>query len=83
MRSLELRHAKADTLLHVHSALLHELQAQLRNLSAVVQHMSRNTGCTINVIRTTPLLSMRDMMPPGTRETNTADTVVSFRPETF
>lgn len=67
LRSLELRHAKADTLLHVHASLLYELQTQLRNLSATVQHLSRNTGCTINVIKTTPLLGMRDTLPPGTR----------------
>ncbi|KAM9339734.1 angiopoietin-2-like [Symphorus nematophorus] len=64
LRSLELRHAKADTLLHVHASLLYELQAQLRNLSAVVQRMSRNTGCTINVIRSPTLLGMRDTLPP-------------------
>ncbi|XP_075306500.1 angiopoietin-2-like [Odontesthes bonariensis] len=61
---LELRYAEADTLLHVHAALLYELQQQLRNLSASVQHMSRNTGCTINVIRATPPLGMRDTLPP-------------------
>ncbi|XP_044027546.1 angiopoietin-2-like [Siniperca chuatsi] len=64
LRSLEWRHAEADTLLHVHATLLYELQAQLHNLSAAVQHMSHNTGCTINVIRTTPLLGMRDTLPP-------------------
>lgn len=67
LRSLELRHAKADTLLHVHASLLYELQTQLRNLSAAAQRLSRNTGCTINVIKTTPLLGMRDTLPPGTR----------------
>ncbi|XP_072226165.1 angiopoietin-2-like [Leuresthes tenuis] len=67
LRFLELRHAEADTLLHVHAALLYELQAQLRNLSASVQHMSRNTGCTINVIRATPPLGMRDTLPPDGR----------------
>ncbi len=70
LRSLELRHAEANTLLHVHAALLYELQAQLRNLSAAVQRMSRNTACTINVIRTTPLLGMRDTLPPGTHATS-------------
>uniref|UniRef100_A0A665UJD3 Fibrinogen C-terminal domain-containing protein n=1 Tax=Echeneis naucrates TaxID=173247 RepID=A0A665UJD3_ECHNA len=45
--SLKLRHAEADALLHVHAALLHELQFQLRNLTAVVQRMSHeaNTSC--------------------------------------
>ncbi|XP_022613166.1 angiopoietin-related protein 7-like [Seriola dumerili] len=67
LSSLELRHAKADTLLHVHAALLYELQAQLRNLSATVQRMSHSTGCMVNVIRTTPPLGMRDTLPPDGR----------------
>ncbi|XP_067467943.1 angiopoietin-related protein 7-like [Thunnus thynnus] len=62
LRSLELRYAEADTLLHMHSALLHKMQAQLDNLSATVESMSRNTGCMIKVIRTTPPLSMRDTL---------------------
>ena len=69
---LELRHAEADTLLHVHAALLYELQAQLRNLSASVKQVSRNTGCTVNVIRATPPLGMRDTPLPGTYATSTA-----------
>ncbi|KAM6899400.1 angiopoietin-4-like isoform 2-T2 [Xenentodon cancila] len=64
LHSLELRHAEADTLLHVHAALLHELQAQLRNLSASVQQLTHNAGCKINVIRATPPLGMRDTLPP-------------------
>ncbi|KAM7373687.1 hypothetical protein PAMP_008521 [Pampus punctatissimus] len=64
LRFLELRRTKVDMLLHVHSALLYELQAQLYNLSAIVQSMSRNTGCTVKVIRTTPPLSMRDTLAP-------------------
>ncbi|XP_033492515.2 angiopoietin-4-like [Epinephelus lanceolatus] len=62
LRSLELRHAEADTLLHVHGALLYELQVQLRNLTATMQHMSHNTGCTM--IRSMPLLGMKDTLPP-------------------
>lgn len=65
LRSLELRQAEADTLLHVHTALLSELQTQLRNLSATVQDMSHNVGC---VVRTAPLLGMRDTLPPGTHK---------------
>ncbi|XP_060916153.1 angiopoietin-related protein 7-like [Labrus mixtus] len=64
LHALELRQAKTDTLLHVHAALLSELQAQLGNLSATVQRISLNTGCKINVIRTTSLLNMRDTLPP-------------------
>uniref|UniRef100_UPI0037E72B24 angiopoietin-2-like n=1 Tax=Semicossyphus pulcher TaxID=241346 RepID=UPI0037E72B24 len=64
LHSLELRQSEADTLLHVHAALLYELQGQLRNLSATVQRISLNTGCSINVIRTSSLLSMRDTLPP-------------------
>ncbi|GAA6229910.1 fibrinogen-like protein 1 isoform X1 [Lates japonicus] len=64
LHSLELRHAKADTMLRVHAALLYELQAQLRNLSATVHRMSRTTGCAVNVIRATPPLGMRDTLPP-------------------
>ncbi|XP_037548851.1 angiopoietin-related protein 7-like [Nematolebias whitei] len=65
LQFLELRYIETDTLLQVHGALLYELQAQLRNLSASVQHMTQNTGCTINVIRAPPPLSMRDALPPG------------------
>nr|XP_020444340.1 uncharacterized protein LOC109953258 [Monopterus albus] len=64
LRSLELRHAEVDMLLHVHTVLLHELQVQLHNLSATVQHINHNTGCTVNVIRTVPPLGMRDSLPP-------------------
>ncbi|XP_047460684.1 fibroleukin-like [Mugil cephalus] len=64
LRSLELRHSEADTLLHVHAALLYELQAQLHNLSATVQSMSHDVGCTVSVVRTRPPLSMRDTLPP-------------------
>ncbi|KAI3358932.1 hypothetical protein L3Q82_015327 [Scortum barcoo] len=64
LRSLELRHAEAETLLHVHSALLYELQTQLHNLSATVQSMSRNSACTINVISSPSLLGMRDTHAP-------------------
>ncbi|XP_059205798.1 fibrinogen-like protein 1 [Centropristis striata] len=60
LRSLESSLAKADTLLHVHATLLHELQVELHNLSAAVQRMSHDTGCSINFIRMTPQLSMRD-----------------------
>ncbi|CAG5887955.1 unnamed protein product [Menidia menidia] len=67
LRFLEVRHAEADTLLHVHAALLYELQAQLRNLSASVQSMSRNMDCTINVIRAKPPLGLRDTLPPDGR----------------
>lgn len=67
LRFLELRHTEADTLLHVHAALLYELQAQLRNLSATVRRVNQNAGCTINVIRAPPPLGMRDTLPPGTR----------------
>lgn len=65
LRSLEARHAEADTLLHVHASLLFELQTQLRNLSATVQRLSRNAGCTINVVKTPAVLGMRDILPPG------------------
>ncbi|RVE67038.1 hypothetical protein OJAV_G00113460 [Oryzias javanicus] len=67
LRFLELRHAEVDPLLHVHAALLYELQAQVRNLSASVQHLNRNTGCTINVIRATPPLGIRDTLSPDGR----------------
>uniref|UniRef100_A0A3P9KXM4 Fibrinogen C-terminal domain-containing protein n=1 Tax=Oryzias latipes TaxID=8090 RepID=A0A3P9KXM4_ORYLA len=67
LRFLELRHAEVDPLLHVHAAVLYELQAQVRNLSASVQHLHRNTGCTINVIRATPPLGMRDTLSPDGR----------------
>lgn len=65
LRSLEIRNAEADALLHVHATLLYELQAQLRNLSASLQDVSRNTDCKVNVVRTQPRpLSMRDTLLP-------------------
>ncbi|XP_034561277.1 fibrinogen C domain-containing protein 1-like, partial [Notolabrus celidotus] len=67
LQSLELHQAKMDTLLHVHETLLHELEAQLRNLSATVQRVNLNTGCRINIIGATSLLSMRDTLPPDGR----------------
>ena len=80
LRSLELGQAKADTLLHVHAALLYELQAQLRNLSAAVQRTSRSTGCTVNVIRATPPLGMRDSLPPGTHAAHTVASCTLMHP---
>ncbi|KAM3862869.1 uncharacterized protein ACN63O_012762 [Diretmus argenteus] len=64
VRSLELRRAEADTLLQVHAALLYELQAQLRNLSAAVQQVVRNTGCAINVRTKPPPRGLREVAPP-------------------
>ncbi|XP_034401403.1 fibrinogen C domain-containing protein 1-like [Cyclopterus lumpus] len=64
LHSLELRHTDDNTLQRVHAALLHALQLQLRNLSAAAQRMSRNAGCANNVVRTAPLLGMRDTLPP-------------------
>ncbi|XP_034016256.1 angiopoietin-4-like [Thalassophryne amazonica] len=63
-RFLELRHAEVDTLLHVHAALLYELQAQLRNLSDTVQRLNHNTGCKVNIVRSALPVDMRDMLPP-------------------
>ncbi|XP_030596670.1 angiopoietin-related protein 7-like isoform X2 [Archocentrus centrarchus] len=62
--SLERHHAEADMLLHVHTALLYELQVQLRNLSATAHHMSCNTDCKVNVIKAMAPLGMRDTLPP-------------------
>uniref|UniRef100_A0A3Q3MPK2 Fibrinogen C domain-containing protein 1-like n=1 Tax=Mastacembelus armatus TaxID=205130 RepID=A0A3Q3MPK2_9TELE len=64
LSSLELHRAESDTLLHVHTTLLYELQAQLHNLSAAVQHMSHRAGCRVGVIRNTPPLRLRDTLPP-------------------
>ncbi|XP_060948499.1 fibrinogen C domain-containing protein 1-like [Limanda limanda] len=60
LRSLELRHATFHTLLHVHAALLDELQAQRRNLSAAVQRLGRSPGSKVKVVRTTPPRGLRD-----------------------
>ncbi|CAJ1082912.1 fibrinogen-like protein 1 [Xyrichtys novacula] len=65
LHSLEFHQTKMDTLLHIHETLLQELETQLRNLSATVQRVNLNTGCRINVIRATSLLSMRDTPPDG------------------
>lgn len=65
LHSLEVRKAEDNALFQVHASLLNELQAQLGNLSAAMQPMSSNTSCTINIIKTTPLLGMPDTLPPG------------------
>lgn len=59
LHSLELHHAEASTLLHVHAALLHELQTQLQNLSSVV-----HSGCTLKNTRTAPPLAIRSTARP-------------------
>ncbi|XP_029976859.1 fibrinogen-like protein 1 [Salarias fasciatus] len=64
LRSLGLRHAEADTLLHVHAALLHELQAQFHNLSAAAQGAGPGAGCRANAARGPPPLGMYDRLPP-------------------
>ncbi|XP_061755495.1 uncharacterized protein LOC133552155 [Nerophis ophidion] len=56
---VEMRHDEARTLLRVHAALLHELQADVRNLSSGVRHMTASMGCTAG-----RLLGRRDTLVP-------------------
>lgn len=65
-RELEVQYAEAATLLHVQGSLISDLQAQIRNLSMLVEKVRRNPGCTINIVRTSPLLSSQHALHPGT-----------------
>ncbi|XP_053719643.1 angiopoietin-2-like isoform X2 [Synchiropus splendidus] len=63
LRELERRHSETSTLLHVHSMLLQELQVQLQNLSATMQHVSRS--CMVNVVDAAGSPNQRDSLAPG------------------
>uniref|UniRef100_A0A8C6T4E2 Fibrinogen C-terminal domain-containing protein n=1 Tax=Neogobius melanostomus TaxID=47308 RepID=A0A8C6T4E2_9GOBI len=53
--ALEVRHSEVSTLLHVHGALMHELQTQLQNLSRILRSMCKpvlmRTSAPISITR--------------------------------
>lgn len=65
LRELEGQYAEATTLLHVQGSLVSDLQAQIHNLSMLVEKVRRNPGCMINIVRTSPLLSTQHTLHPG------------------
>ena len=62
---LEEHYAEATTLLHIQGSLVYDLQAQIQNLSMLVEKVRRNPGCMINIVRTSPLLSAQQALHPG------------------
>lgn len=61
---LEEHYAEATTLLHIQGSLVYDLQAQIQNLSMLVEKVRRNPGCMINIVRTSPLLSAQQALHP-------------------
>nr|XP_023647543.1 angiopoietin-2-like [Paramormyrops kingsleyae] len=60
----EQRNTEAGTLLHIHGALIYDMQMQIRNLSMLVEKVRHNPGCMVNIIRTSPLLSTQEALHP-------------------
>ncbi|XP_077077423.1 angiopoietin-2 [Siphateles boraxobius] len=64
LHELEDHYAEATTLLHIQGSLIYDLQAQIQNLSLLVEKVRRNPGCMINIVRTSPLLSAHEALHP-------------------
>lgn len=65
LHELEDHYADATTLLHIQGSLIYDLQAQIQNLSLLVEKVRRNPGCMINIVRTSPMLSAQEALHPG------------------
>ncbi|KPP77252.1 hypothetical protein Z043_103339, partial [Scleropages formosus] len=65
LRELERRCSEAGTLLHLQASLIYDMQAQIRNLSMLVEKARRSPGCMVNVVRASPLLSAQEALHPG------------------
>ncbi|XP_026146168.1 angiopoietin-related protein 7 [Carassius auratus] len=64
LHELEDHYAEATTLLHIQGSLIYDLQAQIQNLSLLVEKVRRNPGCMINIVRTSPMLSAQEALHP-------------------
>ncbi|XP_052001566.1 angiopoietin-related protein 7 [Xyrauchen texanus] len=62
--TLQQLYEETNTLLHIHGSLIYDMQAQIRNLTMIVERVRRNPGCMINIIRTNPLLNAQDTLHP-------------------
>ncbi|KAG2467776.1 ANGL7 protein, partial [Polypterus senegalus] len=61
---LEQRYNEANTLLHIHGSLIYDVQAQMHNLSVLVEKVRRNPGCMINIVRSARL-NIQEALHPG------------------
>nr|XP_021330110.1 fibrinogen-like protein 1 [Danio rerio]XP_021330111.1 fibrinogen-like protein 1 [Danio rerio] len=64
LHELENHYAEASTLLHIQGSLIYDLQAQIHNLSMLVEKVRRNPGCMINIVRTSPLVNAQEALHP-------------------
>ncbi|KAL4630470.1 angiopoietin-related protein 7-like [Arapaima gigas] len=64
MQELKRRHVDAGTLLHLQGSLIFIMQAQLRNLSILVENTRRSPGCMVNIVHSSPLLSAQEVLYP-------------------
>ncbi|XP_056157541.1 fibrinogen-like protein 1 [Lampris incognitus] len=64
LHSLELHQEEANALLHVHAALLYQLQAELQNLSSFVERLQRNPACMVNVLQPGTFLGLQGARHP-------------------
>ncbi|XP_057209501.1 angiopoietin-4 [Triplophysa rosa] len=64
LHELEDHYAEATALSHIQGSLIYDLQAQIHNLSLLVEKVRRNPGCMINIVRTSPLLSGQEALHP-------------------
>ncbi|KAL0967819.1 hypothetical protein UPYG_G00257530 [Umbra pygmaea] len=61
---LETHYAEANTLVHLQGTLIFDLQAQIHNLSRLVESARRNPGCMINIVRTSSQMSAEEARHP-------------------
>ncbi|XP_014061174.1 angiopoietin-related protein 7 [Salmo salar] len=61
---LETHYAEATTLVHLQGTLIYDLQAQIHNLSRLVESVRRNPGCMINIVGTSPQMSSEEALHP-------------------
>ncbi|XP_065144876.2 angiopoietin-2 [Paramisgurnus dabryanus] len=55
---------ETNDLLQIHGSLIYDMQAEISNLTMIVDRVRRNPGCMINVIRSNPLVSAQDTLYP-------------------
>ncbi|XP_028654618.2 angiopoietin-related protein 7-like [Erpetoichthys calabaricus] len=67
---LEQRYNEANTLLHIHGSLIYDVQAQMHNLSVLVEKVRRNPGCMINIVRSARLNIQEALHPEVQRVRN-------------
>ncbi|XP_056623420.1 angiopoietin-related protein 7 [Triplophysa dalaica] len=64
LHTLQQIYEETNTVLQIHGSLIYDMQAQIRNLTQIVDRIRRNPSCMINIIRSNKLLSAQDTLYP-------------------